>query len=474
MARFSVLGMSRIVVCGGSLVGLSAAMMLAADGHEVIVLEADPDGAPRAGAEAWGAWRRKGVAQFHQPHGLFTRFRRVCDAELPGLTGRLQAAGCYAVDYLQSMPPSILDRSPRPGDEDTWSVTGRRPVVESVVAAAAVEHRGVEVRRGVRVVGLCTGPSVVSGVPHIVGVRTEDGAQVAADLVVDAMGRRTPSGGWLSAAGAREPAMEERDRGFVYYTRYFTGPNRPQRRGPALQPVGTFSLLTLDSDNDTWSVTLFGLTGDAPLKSLRDPDAFSRVVSACPMFAHWLEGTPITGVLAMAGILDRYRRFAVEGQPVVTGFAAVGDAWACTNPSAGRGLSVGILHAQVLRQLAREHLDDPAEFAVEWDARTERDVAPFVRNQIAADTARIAEMDAIRYGRPLPRSDSLMAKLVLGAGTDPDVFRALMETVMCTALPQEVFARPGMADRIERACAEAPPPRPAGPDRAQLLALLAA
>jgi hypothetical protein len=70
----------------------------------------------------------------------------------------------------------------------------------------------------------------------------------------------------------------------------------------------------------------------------------------------------------------------VEGQPVVTGFAAVRDAWACTNPSAGRGLSVGILHAQVLRKLAREHLDDPAEFAVEWDARTERDVAPFVRN----------------------------------------------------------------------------------------------
>ena len=67
-----------------------------------------------------------------------------------------------------------------------------------------------------------------------------------------------------------------------------------------------------------------------------------------------------------------------------------------------------------------------------------------------------------------------MARLVAAAGTDPDAFRALMEIVMCTALPQEVFARPGMLERIERAWLQASPPAPAGPDRAQLLALLAA
>jgi flavin-dependent dehydrogenase len=61
----------------------------------------------------------------------------------------------------------------------------------------------------------------------------------------------------------------------------------------------------------------------------------------------------------MAGILDRYRRFVVEGNPIVTGFAAVGDAWACTNPSAGRGLSVGIVHAQLLRSTVRGYLGDP-------------------------------------------------------------------------------------------------------------------
>jgi 2-polyprenyl-6-methoxyphenol hydroxylase-like FAD-dependent oxidoreductase len=468
--------MSRIVVCGGSMIGLTTAMMLANDGHAVTVLEADPGGVPAAGPGAWEAWRRRGVAQFHQPHSLLTRFRRVCDQELPGLNRRLQGAGCVTIDYLQQMPRSITDRRPRPGDEHCWAVTGRRPVVESVVAAAALEHRGVEIRRGVRVAGLCTGANVVPGVPHVSGVRTADGSRLQADLVVDAMGRRTPSADWLSTVGAAVPAAEELDRGFVYYTRYFTGPDRPKRRGPPLQPMGSVSLLTLESDNDTWSVTLFGLTGDAPLKNLRKADTFTRVVSACPRVAHWLDGRPITEVVAMAGILDRCRRFAVDGRPAVTGFAAVGDSWACTNPSAGRGLSVGILQAQTLRHLVRDHLDDPATFAAEWDARTERDVAPFVRNQLAADSARIAEMDAVRHGRPpAPPADAAMAKLIAAAGGDPDAFRGLLDIFLCTALPQEVFARPGMTDRIEKACAEAPPPRrPAGPDRAQLLALLAA
>ena len=85
----------------------------------------------------------------------------------------------------------------------------------------------------------------------------------------------------------------------------------------------------------TWSMTIFSASGDAPLKALRGVECFTRVVRACPLQAHWLDGEPITRVLAMGGILDRYRRFVVDGNPVVTGYAAVGDAWACTNPSAG-------------------------------------------------------------------------------------------------------------------------------------------
>jgi 2-polyprenyl-6-methoxyphenol hydroxylase-like FAD-dependent oxidoreductase len=142
--------MGTIVVCGGGVIGLSAAMMLSRDGHQVTVLETDSEGVPVTPGAAWESWRRKGVGQFRQPHNLFARFRRVCDEELPGLTERLLAAGCVWVDPLESLPPSISDLALRPGDEALRFVTGRRPVAESVIAAAAEEQPSVVIRRGVR------------------------------------------------------------------------------------------------------------------------------------------------------------------------------------------------------------------------------------------------------------------------------------------------------------------------------------
>jgi hypothetical protein len=113
------------------------------------------------------------------------------------------------------------------------------------------------------------------------------------------------------------------------------GGTQPERMAPALTPLGSISLLTLPGDNDTWSVTIFTASGDQPLKSLRFDDKWTNVMRACPLHAHWLDGRPITAVLAMSGIVGRYRRFVVDGSSVATGFVAVADAWACTNPSAG-------------------------------------------------------------------------------------------------------------------------------------------
>jgi len=120
-------------------------------------------------------------------------------------------------------------------------------------------------------------------------------------------------------AGGRSPVEEAEDSNFVYYTRYFSG-QRPRRYRPRSCAMGLFSILTLDGDNDTWSITLYTSSKNKAMRTLRDPATFHRVVAACPEQAHWLDGEPLTPILPMAGILDRYRRFVVDDRPVVTGF----------------------------------------------------------------------------------------------------------------------------------------------------------
>lgn len=461
--------MADIVVCGGSVIGLSTAMLLARDGHRVTVLERDAAPPPPT-AGAWDQWPRPGVGQFHQPHTLHPRFRLILDEELPGLVDRLADAGCIWLDYLQLMPPLVRDRSPRDGDDRFRSITGRRPVVEAVVAGAAGDDE-IDIRRGVSAAGLLTGPSVVDGAPHVTGVRTTAGEELPADLVVDAMGRRTKLAEWLAAAGGRSPHTESEECGFVYHSRYFRGAEVPSFTGPPIVDLGTISVLTIPADNGVWSVTVWAASSDTALRNLREADRFAAVVRACPLQAPWLDGEPISDVITTAGVLDRYRRFVVDDQPVATGVAAVGDAWACTNPSAGRGITVGLVHAQRLRNTVRAHIDDPEGFVRAWDQVTEADVAPFYWNQITADRARVAEMDALRRGEAPPPPDATAAAMAAALLRDPDVFRGLLETGGCLALPEEVFARPGFMDKVF-AHAGARTWTPPGPDRDALLALV--
>ena len=310
-------------------------------------------------------------------------------------------------------------------------------------------------------------------------MRTTDGEELRADLVVDASGRQSKAMQWLAAIGARPPIEEQADSGFIYYTRYFRG-TVPQRRAGVLTPIGSISLLTIPGDNNTWSVTIFAAAGDQPLKALRHEPNWTKAIRACPLHAHWLDGEPLhDGVRAMAGIVDRYRRFVVDGSPVATGFVPVADAWACTNPSAGRGLTVGLLHARRLRDVARR-LNDPFELVEEFDARTEAEIRPWYDAQMAVDRARFADMNAIRDGQPpLPVTDELAGSIRALLATmifDADLFRAAIEYISTITPVQQILARPSVRERIQsvrETLKNTPPPPIPGPTRQQLLEILA-
>ncbi len=151
---------------------------------------------------------------------------------------------------------------------------------------------------------------------------------------------------------------------------------------------------------------------------------------------------------------------------------SVGDAWACTNPTLGRGIAVGLVHVALLRDVVRERIGDGLEDA--WRERTDAELGHFYHSCVASDRGRLASMAAHREGReppaPATPAEAVGAALPLAMGRDAEAFRAGLEIIGCLAPAHEVLARPGPgradpgAGRIG-AAAGARARRPAGPDR---------
>lgn len=471
--------MAEIVVAGAGICGLTAAMLLAHDGHAVTVLEQDLEPPPAAAGDAWAGWQRKGVNQFRLPHFFLARFRILLEAELPEVLPALNAAGALRLNPVAGAPEFVTG-GPQPGDEELSLVTGRRPVMEAAIAAVAASTAGLTVRRGVTVTGLVPGSPARSGVPHIAGVRTGDGEEFRADLVVDATGRRSPLPRLLEAVGARPPAEELDDCGFVYYGRMFRSRDGalPVALGPLLQHHGSVSTLTLPADNGTWAFALIARARDTALRSLHRPEVWARAAASFPLAAHWASGEPLEpGVVAMAGIEDRSRRYVLDGVPVATGVVPVADSWACSNPSVGRGASIGLLHAVALRDLVRAGpLGDPLAFALAWDETTEAVAAPWYQETLWGDRHRLGEIDAVLAGQRYEPHDhryELFKALSFGATVDPELLRLFVRNALLLSTLDEIIEQVG-ADRLLAAGGgwrEAPP---AGPDREELVKVMAA
>jgi hypothetical protein len=176
----------------------------------------------------------------------------------------------------------------------------------------------------------------------------------------------------------------------------------------------------------------------------------------------------------MAKIEDRIRCFVVDGRPVATGVATVGDSWACTNPSVGRGASMGLMHALALRDLVRDRgLDDPLSFASAWHDATVEQLEPYYRDTLNFDQHRLREIEAQIAGVPYESDDPAWAdrRAMSAAGSDPEILRGLVDISSMLARPHEVLNRPGIRDRVTAHAGTAAEPSP-GPSRAELVELI--
>jgi 2-polyprenyl-6-methoxyphenol hydroxylase-like FAD-dependent oxidoreductase len=465
--------MARIVFIGSGFSGVVGGLLLARDGHQVTVLERDP--APPTGpTDAFDGWRRRGVPQFRLTHVVPPRLREILQYELPETIDALVAAGALRANRMRDLPVAMTGGF-RAGDERYEQVTGRRPMVEAVLARLLELAPGVVVRRGVGVAGLIAGDEQPGGVPDVVGVVLDSGERIAADLVVATSGRRSTLPAMLAAIGTRPPVEQAAPHGFTYYCRSFRSPDgvMPAMFGPPLQHYDSLSFVAAPADNGTWSVGIAASATDRRMRQATDAEVWTRIVRAYPLLAHWVEGEAITDVETMSATPDRRTRLVVDRRPIVTGVVALGDALACTSPMYGRGMTFGAMQAVCLRDVLREVCaNDPAELARRWHDRVANVVMPLVDETLAVTRHRLAEMDARVAGTTYETDDAewiFFQRLFAAAPHDPEVLRAAMDVAGVFRRTCDIAQRPDIVTRID---AVGDLPLAAGPTRRQLEALI--
>src|SRR5256714_11947810 len=273
-------GSLSIVVLGGGIAGLAAALALARDGHRVTVVERDPVSVGEP-LESFG-WERKGIPHFLQPYAFTPRGRKEMRSTLPDVFDAIIAAGAWDLD----LRPKIRGGEPRADDDELVFLAVRRPVIEWALRRAILGQSGITVLGGTKATGLRPRPGNGQGQPRVEAVETTAGA-LEADLVVDAMGRRTSTPAWIEAIGGRRMDERSNDCAIIYYCRYYhvrdgqtlaDGPWIPSPRGD----LGYAAFSTFLGDNRTFCALVATPPEDHELKILRDVRAFEAATRTMP------------------------------------------------------------------------------------------------------------------------------------------------------------------------------------------------
>ncbi|MFG2247358.1 NAD(P)/FAD-dependent oxidoreductase [Spirillospora sp. NPDC048823] len=350
------------VVLGGSVAGLCAAGALAKHYDKVIVLERDrlPPGAEH----------RRGVPQSKHPHFLLNSGRRAIDAIFPGFEEALIAAG--GLHLMPSMDAAYCENdgwAPRKSGSMTM-VYSSRVLIERVLREKIRELPAIEIREGATVTGLrSTEAGTARGRVEGVEYRTAGGEEpyLAADLVVDALGRGSSVADWLSGAGWSAPPEKTLDAKVTYTSRWYDLPSADRR--PASwwwkHLVVTPTQDTGDHpDEHDFLSNFFPIEGDRAIVCMgswgiempRKADAFEagadrvraaafgRATRAC---------TPTSEVHLTRATGNKWRRFDLLDVPPI-GLVCVGDSICAFNPFYAQGMSSAARSALILGELLRD------------------------------------------------------------------------------------------------------------------------
>ena len=427
----------RTAIVGAGPTGLYLGMALARRGHAVTLVDRDPgpDG---------DRWDRKGVMQFHHPHGFRQQVIEALLAEIPDVWQQLIAAGAE---------PMTLPNQAQPAGFHC-----RRMVFERILRSAATAEPRVELNIG-------HADRVLAKSGRAVGLSI-DGHWLDADLVLDASGRGGRIGDPFRAATVGG------DCGLAYVSRQYQllpgaspGPIN-SIIGFAAPRVGYEGFVFIH-DNGVISALLARATTDHELAGLRVTSAFDAAMRAIPGLDVWAEpgrARPITGVLPGARLHNSFRgQLSEAGRVGLPGLFFVGDAVCTTNPTFGRGIATSLMQAQQLLRLLDEHGADFPSCSVAFDGWCTEYIKPWFADHVEIDAHR-----ARRWaGQDIDPSGRLPSDLIMAAAkVDPEIGPYVGPYASMSALPSSLDAVQSHAKDVYASGWR--PPVPPGPTRDQL------
>jgi 2-polyprenyl-6-methoxyphenol hydroxylase-like FAD-dependent oxidoreductase len=440
------------VVLGASMAGLGAARALAKHYERVTVV--DRDVLPR------GADNRKGVPQGAHAHGLLPSGYRVLDEYFPGMMRELIDRGALPTDLTGDFLWYQYGAWKLRTDCGLGAVIVTRPLLEQKVrerVRALPQVTWLE-DHDVEVAVFDASRQRVTGVQ----VKPRAGGEartLEAELVVDALGRGSPSPKWLASWGFGEVAETSVRIDVGYATGIFE-----RRRGDfhgshgaiiaGTAPESTRYAAVLGAEGDRWVVTLVGSVGDHPPTEISAWRAFAASLPV-PDVHDLVEGRepllPIASYRFAANRhlhYERLRRFPGR-------FLVVGDAYCSFNPIYGQGMSVALREARALDDCLAGGGDDLAR-------RFFAEASTIIAGPWAIATGEDFRYPQVEGKRPpgFRLVTQYMARAHRAATRDPVVLRRFFDVASLLAPPTAMMA-PRIAWRVLVGGLGAPQPTPA-------------